>query len=59
MVSYLDELSGEVFDLICTLGDFMEFKDTMVGHKNAKVAAASSSGKGGSMLDLSISGRHI
>lgn len=59
---YSDVLSGETFDLLCSLGDFMEFKDVMVAQKNMKGASASvkaSRGTGGSGLDLSISGHHL
>lgn len=65
-------MSGEAFDLLMSLGDFMEFKDTMVAQKNMKSSSAQDSakasatgGKGGSSgkssggLDLSISGHHI
>ena len=68
----IDALSGEAFDLLMSLGDFMEFKDTMVAQKNMKsssaqdsVKASATGGKGGSSgkssggLDLSISGHHI
>jgi len=43
-----DEVSGDVFDLLLSIGDFTEFKDLMLSHKRA---AASSSGKaaGGSL----------
>lgn len=57
-----DELSGEIFDLLCSLGDFMEFKDTMVAHKNAKAPTSRSSSEkvhsnaGAGGLDLSIAG---
>ena len=54
-----DELSGETFDLLCSLGDFMEFKAVMVAQKNMKGASASvKAGRGGG-LDLSISGHHL
>lgn len=59
---YSDELSGEIFDLLCSLGDFMEFKDTMVAHKNAKTTSSRSSSEkvrsnaGAGGLDLSIAG---
>mmetsp|Transcript_21588 Transcript_21588/g.37298 ORF Transcript_21588/g.37298 Transcript_21588/m.37298 type:complete len:192 (-) Transcript_21588:61-636(-) len=62
VLSKKDELSGEIFDLLCSLGDFMEFKDTMVAHKNAKAPTSRSSSEkvrsnaGAGGLDLSIAG---
>lgn len=44
-----DQLGGEVFDLLLSLGDFSEFKETMLSYKN----------KGKGHLDLSISGHHL
>jgi hypothetical protein len=53
----LDDLSGEVFDLLITLGDFLEFKDLMLSFKRSK--AESKSSKSGGGLDLSITGKHV
>ena len=44
-----DELGGEVFDFLLSLGDFSEFKETMLSYKS----------KGKGQLDLSISGYHL
>lgn len=44
-----DQLSGEVFDLLLSLADFSEFKETMISYKN----------KGKGQLDLSICGYHL
>jgi hypothetical protein len=52
-----DELSGEVFDMLASLKDFMEFKELMLATKRSK---GSSRGTGaGFGLDLSITGRHV
>lgn len=52
-VYFVDELSGEIFDLLISLGDFLEFKDNMVSYKNAKGSPNSFN------LDLSVSGKHF
>jgi uncharacterized membrane protein len=38
-----DDLSGEVFDLMVSLGDFLEFKDLMLSFKKSKQPVSSSS----------------
>lgn len=65
----IDELSGEVFDTLLSIGDFLEFKDLMLSFKASKtpvpVAAPSgpsggskgSKNGGGGGLDLSINGK--
>mmetsp|Transcript_29196 Transcript_29196/g.29545 ORF Transcript_29196/g.29545 Transcript_29196/m.29545 type:complete len:167 (+) Transcript_29196:114-614(+) len=47
-----DELSGEVFDLLLSLGDFNEFKQLMLSHKKAKSAGAD-------IQSLAVMGHHI
>lgn len=44
------ELAGEVFDTLSSMGDFSDFKETMLSFKNK-------GGKG--QLDLTISGHHL
>ena len=55
MVLLLDELSGEIFDLLYSLGDFMEFKDVMVAQKDLKKTTQRGPKSAGG-LDLSVSG---
>lgn len=55
-----DELdgSGEVFDLLTTLGDFLEFKDNMVSYKLSKKPAASKAADASDdFFDLCITGQ--
>ena len=33
---FLDEVSGEIFDLLTSLADFGEFKELMLSYKRAK-----------------------
>jgi uncharacterized membrane protein YgcG len=40
---FVEELAGEVFDLLLSLGDFMEFKDLMLSYKRNKQGGSSSS----------------
>lgn len=47
-----DEISGEIFDLLVSLGDFTEFKEMMLSYKRVGNEAK---GVGG----ISISGRHL
>jgi len=49
LLSRSDQLSGEVFDLLLSLADFSEFKETMLSYKN----------KSKGQLDLSICGHHL
>eukprot|EP01031_Cornospumella_fuschlensis_P045889 gene45889-56162_t len=49
--AHKSELSGDVFDMLSSLTDFVEFKELMLQHKRNKT-----SGRG---LDLSITGRHV
>lgn len=65
--SLTDELGGEVFELLTSLGDFTEFKDLMISHKNSKQQqqqnASNSSGSSdaptGFGLDFAISGKKV
>eukprot|EP01039_Chlorochromonas_danica_P010285 gene10285-11382_t len=71
--SHKDELSGETFDMLNTVWEFLEFKDLMLSYKRSRttssaVAAPTSeglsiSGSGRSApsagLDLSITGKHL
>ena len=65
-----DSLSGEAFDLLSSLGDFLEFKDTMVAQKSMKTESSakisttsakptSQSKRSEGMLDLCVSGHHV
>jgi hypothetical protein len=47
-----DELAGEVFDTLTSMGDFLEFKELMLATKNMKCGGGG--GMGG--FDLAISG---
>jgi hypothetical protein len=47
-----DEISGEIFDLLVSLGEFSEFKEMMLAYKRVGHEAK---GVGG----ISISGRHL
>ncbi|RYG67341.1 hypothetical protein EON64_07665 [archaeon] len=49
--AHKSELSGDVFDMLSSLTDFVEFKELMLQFKRNKV-----SDRG---LDLSITGRHV
>ncbi len=53
-----DELGGEVFELLTSLGEFSEFKDLMIAYKQSK-AAPTSSGPTGFGLDFAISGKKV
>lgn len=53
---FLDELSGDVFDVMSSLGDFHEFKELMLSQKRAKNIVNPSGGLG---LDLCITGKHV
>ena len=44
-----DEISGEIFDMLLSLGDYSEFKHMMLSHKAEKNGGAS----------LSINGLHL
>merc|ERR1719487_111885 len=44
-----DEISGEIFDMLLSLGDYSEFKQMMLSHKAEKNGESS----------LSISGMHL
>lgn len=72
--TFKDELSGEVFDLLLSLGDFLEFKDLMLSFKRSKAPVetrsapsgpSGKSGKGGGSggfgggLDLCITGKKV
>ena len=35
LMDHQDEISGDVFELLYGLGDFTEFKDTMISHKRS------------------------
>eukprot|EP00981_Chlorochromonas_danica_P003864 scaffold732_cov192-Ochromonas_danica.AAC.3 len=73
LVWFKDELSGETFDMLNTVWEFLEFKDLMLSYKRSRttssaVAAPTSeglsiSGSGRSApsagLDLSITGKHL
>ena len=50
--SFADEISGEIFDLLLSLGDFTEFKEMMLSYKRAHSEVK---GVGG----LSIAGHHL
>lgn len=58
----LDELSGEAFDMLASVWDFLEFKDIMLSYKKSKSSAApvaappAVSGSSARELDLSIGG---
>ncbi len=39
-IFYIDELSGDVFETLYNLGDFLDFKDLMLSYKNSKEATA-------------------
>ena len=39
----LDEISGEIFDLLLSLSDFTEFKDLMLSYKKSKLDRRSTS----------------
>jgi hypothetical protein len=47
-----DELGGEVFELLTTLGDFTEFKDLMLSYKQSKTMPSLG-------LDFAISGKKV
>ena len=49
---YADEISGEIFDLLLSLGEFTEFKEMMLSYKRARSEAK---GVGG----ISISGHNL
>mmetsp|Transcript_24550 Transcript_24550/g.22303 ORF Transcript_24550/g.22303 Transcript_24550/m.22303 type:complete len:152 (-) Transcript_24550:89-544(-) len=51
LVERQDEISGEIFDLLSSMGDFNEFKDLMLNYKREQ----NKSGKN----ELSLSGKHI
>ena len=51
LISRKDQLGGEVFDILFSLGDFSEFKDNMIAYKNSSNNSRS--------LDLSISGHQL
>jgi hypothetical protein len=54
-----DELdgSGEVFDLLTTLGDFLEFKDNMVSYKLSRKPASKAADVSDDFFDLCITGQ--
>ena len=56
LASKKDELSGDVFDVMSSLGDFHEFKELMLSQKRAKNIVNPSGGLG---LDLCITGKHV
>jgi hypothetical protein len=49
---YKDELGGEVFELLTTLGEFTEFKDLMLSYKQSKTMPSLG-------LDFAISGKKV
>eukprot|EP01031_Cornospumella_fuschlensis_P040331 gene40331-49149_t len=49
--AHKSELSGDVFDMLSSLTDFVEFKELMLQHKRNKTSSRG--------LDLSITGRHV
>lgn len=51
-----EELGGDVFEVMTSLGDFNEFKELMLSTKRAKNAPNPSGGFG---LDLCITGKHV
>ena len=46
---FVDELGGEIFDMLTSLGDFMEFKDLILNYKRMRAGADC----------LELSGRHV
>lgn len=48
-----EEISGEIFDMLLSLGDYAEFKQMMLSHK-----AERSGGAGLSISGTHLSGRH-
>ena len=59
MLCIPDELdgAGEVFDLLTTLGDFLEFKDNMVSYKLSKKQLSKSVATSNNLSDLCITGQ--
>ena len=53
---FLDEISSEVFDILASCGDFVEFKDMILDYKRQRAASQS---RKGSLLDLSLTGKHL
>lgn len=55
LVSRQDEIGGEIFDLLLSLSDFVEFKGMMIAHRQAREGRASGAGPGA----LSVQGQHL
>jgi ADP-ribosylation factor-like protein 2-binding protein len=53
-----DELAGEVFETLTSLGDFTEFKDLMIATKSMKARGGMGGAMGGG-FDLSVSGSGV
>jgi ADP-ribosylation factor 2-binding protein len=49
-----DEVSGEIFDLLLSMGDFTEFKDLMLSHKRAMASGGAATGR-----DLQLCGHAL
>lgn len=56
---YSDEISGEIFDLLLSLGDFTEFKEMMISHKKQKLATTASSESCAAPASSSLGGLSI
>ena len=55
----LDELSGDVFDIMSSLSDFNEFKELMLSYQRSSQATKAISSSGKCSLDLSITGKPV
>lgn len=58
LVAHRDELGGEAFELLNSLGDFDEFKMTMISEKQRKLSASKKAEKAAG-LDFQVSGRKV
>lgn len=52
---FLDEIGGEIFDLLLSLADFGEFKDMMLSHRKAREEQKD----GDTLMSLAVSGTHV
>lgn len=52
-----DEISGEIFDLLLSMGDFTEFKDLMIATKKGMQGRRSATGSSSEGFSLELSGR--